>query len=165
MSHCCPISWRSCCFGSAESSPSHAPADHRWSGCWGGPTQSPGFDPGWWQGWSACQFSLILTTMMSSPELPWLAHPVQQGTTGSMGSPAFTPLGTAHPYLHHLGQFYWAAQVQQGAGSSFLNAATGDGQEQFFYSHDPTPTHHSWQGTGRRYNSHSPTPPYGSCRG
>ena len=34
-----PVSWRSCSFGSVGMTPSHAPAVHRWSRCWGRTTQ------------------------------------------------------------------------------------------------------------------------------
>jgi hypothetical protein len=42
---CCPVSWRSCSFGSLRLA--HSQAVHRWSRCWGGPTQSPGSGSGW----------------------------------------------------------------------------------------------------------------------
>lgn len=37
----CPVSSRSCSFGSVGLEPSHTPAVHRWGRCWGGPTQTP----------------------------------------------------------------------------------------------------------------------------
>jgi hypothetical protein len=43
----CPVSLRSCSFGSAREAPSHTPAVTRWGRCQGGPTQSPGSGPGW----------------------------------------------------------------------------------------------------------------------
>lgn len=40
-------------FGSAGPVPSPVPGVHRWSGCWGGPTQSPRLGPMWKLSWSA----------------------------------------------------------------------------------------------------------------
>lgn len=57
---------------------SSALADHRWSGNWSRPSHNPGSGPGQLQGWSACQFSPILTTRVSSPALSWLIHLLQQ---------------------------------------------------------------------------------------
>lgn len=37
ISCCCPVSWRSCSFGSTRAALSQAPAGQRWSRGWGGP--------------------------------------------------------------------------------------------------------------------------------
>ena len=42
ISCCCPVSWRSCSFGSTGPSPSCAPGFHQWDRCRSGPRQSPG---------------------------------------------------------------------------------------------------------------------------
>jgi len=44
---CCPVSWRSCSFGSAGPASSHSPAIQRCGRCWDGPTQSSRSGPGW----------------------------------------------------------------------------------------------------------------------
>lgn len=36
VSSCCPVSWRSCSFGSTGPAPSFAPAVNRWGRCWSG---------------------------------------------------------------------------------------------------------------------------------
>ena len=47
ISSCCSVLCRSYSFPSGGPASSHTPAVHRWSRCWGGPTQSPGSGPGW----------------------------------------------------------------------------------------------------------------------
>jgi hypothetical protein len=110
LSSCCPVSWRSCSFGSVGPVPSPTPEVHRWGGCWDEPSQSPGSGRGWKLGLSFHLFPHAHTTSPSSPALP------RQGA-----GPALLLL---HPQANTMpcpqistarGQFYCAAK--QGAGS------------------------------------------------
>ena len=47
LSCCCPVSWRSCSFGTEGPASSHVPPVCRWCRFWGGPTQHPGSGPEW----------------------------------------------------------------------------------------------------------------------
>jgi hypothetical protein len=68
---CCPVSKKSCSFGSAGLIPLHAPAVYRWGGCWGAPTQSPrDLGLGWKLSGSDHQLSYNHATRASSTVLP-----------------------------------------------------------------------------------------------
>jgi hypothetical protein len=90
---CCPVSQRSCSFGSSGLASSQAPAAHQWSRCWDGSTQSPGSGPGKYLNWSAHQ----LSCRVNPPALLLLAHSVLQPARGRANFPALLPLGLAHP--------------------------------------------------------------------
>jgi hypothetical protein len=86
ISWLCPVSWRSCSFGSAISVPVHSPAVHRLTWCLGGSSQKPWI----WASVvdeSAYPLSCTHITREHSPALPWLGHPMQQPTRGRSSSP------------------------------------------------------------------------------
>lgn len=90
-SHCCPVSWRFCSFGSTGLAPLHAPAVYRCGRCRDGLSQSFGSEPGWQLGWSAHQISLITTSWVSSPALLQPAGPMQQTARNGARSLALMP--------------------------------------------------------------------------
>lgn len=88
---CCPVSCRHLSFGSVELAPSCLPATHQLGRCWGGTIQSSGPGPDGYLIWSAHQLFHIHTTMVSSPALPWLTHPMLLPAPGRPSSPALMP--------------------------------------------------------------------------
>ena len=72
LSCCRPVSWRSFNFGTAGLALSCVSTIHRWYWFWSGPSQSLylGLIT------KLVMFSLIHTTSMNSPALPWLGYPM-----------------------------------------------------------------------------------------
>ena len=88
ISYCCPVLWRSFCFGSAGPAPSWTPAVHRWGWCWSGPTNNPAYDPGWFLSFLAWQLqgrvkvgATLLFYPKGGPALPYSTVPVSNRST------------------------------------------------------------------------------------
>ena len=105
ISCCCPVSRRSCSFGSIGPVLSQAPADQRWSRCLGGLTQSPEYE----------------------------SHPVLQPGRDRDSSPMLMSLKPAHQPPCHQSQLYCGAQVRNRAHS--LEGCSQRGQGQGSCSH------------------------------
>lgn len=67
----------------------------------------PASEPGCQLGWLACQLSIIFITLVSTPALPRLLHPVQP-TARSRDNSALRPLVLGYP--HHQDQLYCLAK-------------------------------------------------------
>lgn len=111
---CCPVIWKSCTFGPAVLVPSLDPADYRWGWCWGEQVIP------WFWAWVVArlvngQLSLTLTTMVSSPALPWLVHSLQWWAWGRASFPALCSQALLR--LYHQAQLYCVAQTRCGGHS------------------------------------------------
>lgn len=116
LSCCCPVSWRSCCFGSAGSSPSRAPIVHRSGGYCGGPTHSPSSGPGWNNllAFAHSHFpdELSDTASASSPKITY--------RRSRASSPALRPSDPGAPHSHHQGHLYCLPRLGTGLLSWLL---------------------------------------------
>jgi hypothetical protein len=84
ISYECPMSWRSCNFGSVGWALLCTSAVNRWGRCWSEEGASNPWIWAWalYPSWSVRQLSCTCTTRASSPALPQLAHPMLQPARG-----------------------------------------------------------------------------------
>jgi hypothetical protein len=115
ISCCCPVSWRSCSFGSIGLASSCIPAAHQWGRCSGDPTQSPGTGP---ERYLSCSVHQLSFTHNQQGMLSSLATANSCNTSTSKGqSQIFCSyaLGASSYTPSHQGQLYCASQTWFGA--------------------------------------------------
>lgn len=103
ISRCCPVSWRSCSFGTVGPASSFTPAIHRWGKILGWTIQSPGSGPKRYLSWSACLFSALMPSGLAHQQPPQsgLALPCCSGKCRAHSPESCSHLGQGQFFHHH----------------------------------------------------------------